>query len=122
MAQAALDADHLGTDARALVRRLGFAISAVANVALAISAIDLIFNVVASDGGDASARDWTQYLLSLPFGQGIVALVRRRTDMGQGGGVGCGEERGLCQNIREPRSVVGSVAGHLVRHKRGATQ
>lgn len=74
LAQAALDADHLGADIKALVRRAGFAISAVANIALAMSAIGLISSVLASGGGN-SARDWTEYLLSLPFGQWLVALV-----------------------------------------------
>ena len=74
LAQAALDADHLGADAKALVRRAGFTISAIANIALAMSAIGLISSVVAS-GGNGSARDWTAYLLSLPFGQWLVALV-----------------------------------------------
>ena len=73
LAQALLDADHLGADAKALVRRAGFAISAIANIALAMSALGLISSVVASGGG--SARDWTEYVLSLPFGQWLVALV-----------------------------------------------
>lgn len=74
-AQAALDAEHLGTKAKGLVRRAVFAVSAVINAGLAISAVQMIMRTAAAEGGDSAARDWTAYLLSFPFGQILVAAV-----------------------------------------------
>ena len=106
LAQAALDADHLGADTKALVQRAGFTISAVVNVALAMSAIGLISSFVASGGGDGSARDWTEYLLSLPFGQWLVALVGLGV-IGTGLGTAW---KGWTANFRKRLAVDGDAA------------
>lgn len=74
-AQAAFDADRLGTTAKGLVRRAGFAVSAIINVGLALSAVQMIMRTSAAGGGDSAARDWTAYLLSFPFGQILVGVV-----------------------------------------------
>ena len=75
-AQAALDADHLGTDWKPMARRIGFGIGAAANLALAISALALIFGMSTGSGdGESSARDWTAYLLAAPFGQWVVGAL-----------------------------------------------
>lgn len=73
--QAALDADHLGTAAKGLIRRAAFAVSAIINAGLAVSAVQMIMRTSASGSGDSTARDWTAYLLSFPFGQILVAGV-----------------------------------------------
>lgn len=74
-AQAGLDAEHLGTGPKPLLRRAGFAASAAVNAALAFSAISLLLHTSAARGTDSSARDWTAYLLSLPFGPALVGII-----------------------------------------------
>lgn len=74
-AQAAFDADRLGTTLKGLVRRAGFAVSAIINAGLAFSAVQIIMRTSAAGGGDSAARDWTAYLLSLPLGRILVASV-----------------------------------------------
>lgn len=73
--QAVLDADRLGGSAKALLRRGSFAVSAVINCGLAISAVQMITRTSSAGGGGNGARDWTAYLLSVPFGQILVAGV-----------------------------------------------
>lgn len=76
LAQAFLDADDLGRDAKSLVRRAAFVVSALANLGLALSAVRLIFSLSESGGDDSSrAQDWTATILGLPLGQWIVALL-----------------------------------------------
>ncbi|PTM43159.1 DUF1206 domain-containing protein [Bosea sp. 124] len=75
IAQAALDADRLGTTTKGLVRRVGFAVSAIINAGLAFSAVQMIMRTSAVGGGDSAARDWTAYLLSFQFGQILVGVV-----------------------------------------------
>lgn len=72
-AQAGLDADRLGTGAKALGRRLGYGVSGVINLGLAVSAARLALGASTSGGGgDAAARDWTASLLAMPAGQWLV--------------------------------------------------
>lgn len=75
LAQAVLDVDRLGTDWKAIARRIGFVVSAVVNAGLALAAVRLIMHSSAGSGSDSSARDWTAWLLSMPFGQWLVGLV-----------------------------------------------
>jgi hypothetical protein len=75
LAQGALDADHLGRDTKALVRRAAFCVSALVNAGLALSAVHLLIGTAASKGGDSSARDWTAYLLDMPLGQWLVGAA-----------------------------------------------
>lgn len=73
--QAALDTDRLGKTPKAVLRRTAFAVSAVINAGLAMSALRMIHRASAAGSGDGAARDSTAYLLSLPFGQILVASV-----------------------------------------------
>lgn len=79
--QAFLDADHHGTDAKALLIRGGLAVSAFIHVGLAFFALSLVFGFGTgqsggqSSGGGSSSQEWTAWLLSQPFGQWLVALV-----------------------------------------------
>src|SRR3954453_1835433 len=86
--QALLDADRLGTDWRAAMRRTGFAVSAAVNAALAVSAVHLFLGLSWGAGdGEGSAKDWTACLLSAPFGRWLVGAAGL-TIAGTGVGVG----------------------------------
>jgi hypothetical protein len=74
LAQALLDADHLGTGAKAMRKRAARLGGAIINLGLAGSAISLIFGA-GSGSDDGAARDWTAYVLSAPFGQWLVGLI-----------------------------------------------
>src|SRR4051794_16831192 len=63
--QALLDADRLGTDWRAAMRRTGFAVSAAGNSALAASAVPLLIWTSCATG------DWDGF----PEGSGAILLT-----------------------------------------------
>ncbi|WP_170149500.1 DUF1206 domain-containing protein [Rhodoplanes roseus] len=74
--QSVFDADHLGRDRNALMRRTGYGIGAAMNGALAFTTIGWAFGYAVSSGdGEASARDWTASLLSVPLGQWLLGAV-----------------------------------------------
>jgi uncharacterized protein DUF1206 len=77
MLQSIADADHLGRDWKALVRRTGYGVSALVHLALAGIAVSLTLGLGAAGArdGDASARDWTATVLSLAFGRWLVAAA-----------------------------------------------
>ena len=56
-------------------RRGGRIASGLIHLGLAAAAVGLILGTGGSGGGDQSARDWTAWLLSFPFGRVLVALV-----------------------------------------------
>lgn len=71
-----VDADHRGTSAKAFAIRGAYLVSSFASFGLAISAVNLAIGGARSGGGDdQSAKDWTAWLLSQPFGQILVGLV-----------------------------------------------
>lgn len=74
--QTAFDPEHRyeNKGVQAIGRRLGYAFSALAYSSLAVTALNLIFGVGGSRGGD-STRDWTARMLSQPFGRWLVGLV-----------------------------------------------
>ncbi|NJN56429.1 MAG: DUF1206 domain-containing protein [Leptolyngbyaceae cyanobacterium SL_5_9] len=74
--QAILDPEGIGSDAKGIAQRLGYATSGLIYAGLAFSAIRLAAGAAAgsSDGGDSSAQDWTARILSQPFGQWLVGL------------------------------------------------
>lgn len=73
--QTILDPEHAGesTDAKQIVQRIGYALSAFAYTGLAITAIKLILGNGGS-GGDAT-QDWTARFMAQPFGQWLVGLA-----------------------------------------------
>lgn len=74
--QSVFDADHLGTDRKALLKRSAYGISAVLNGALALATLGWAFGYAAGSGdGEASARDWTASVLSVPAGQWLLGAV-----------------------------------------------
>ncbi|MEB3178272.1 MAG: DUF1206 domain-containing protein [Nostocaceae cyanobacterium] len=73
--QAILDPEHKGQkmDAKQIIQRLGYAVSAFSYTGLALTAIKLILG---SGGGESnSTQDWTARLLAQPFGQWLVGAV-----------------------------------------------
>ena len=74
-AQAFLNADHLGATWKDRLRRVGFAFGGMVNAGLALSAVGLVIGLNRASSGEQNARDWTAWLLSLPFGQWVVGAV-----------------------------------------------
>jgi hypothetical protein len=70
IAQGVLDADNLGKNPRALVRRAGYSVSSLAYFALAAMAVGTIFQVSTS-----SPRSWAAWILSWPLGSAVLGLV-----------------------------------------------
>ena len=75
--QAVLDTDSKGSDPKGLATRVVYAGIGATYAALALSALRLGLEWADGDGGggDATAQDWTAWLLSQPFGQGLVVAV-----------------------------------------------
>jgi len=70
--QAVADPDREGRDVKGIAKRVGHGISALVYLGLAFSAGQL---AMATGGGGGSLQDWTAWLLSQPFGQGLVIGV-----------------------------------------------
>ncbi|HEX8834441.1 MAG TPA: DUF1206 domain-containing protein [Abditibacteriaceae bacterium] len=70
--QAGLDTDGKGSDAKALLQRLGYALSGVTYAGLAFSAFKIVLHVRSKS---ASPQDWTAALLAQPLGQWLVAAA-----------------------------------------------
>src|ERR671910_2053194 len=71
--QAIADPDGEGADLKALGKRLGYGVSALAYACLALSAAGLI--VGSASQGNSTPDDWTALLLSLPWGRVLVVGV-----------------------------------------------
>lgn len=74
--EALTDADNRGSDMKGWAVRGAHLISGIIYAGLALSALNLALGSSSGGGGeDQSARDWTAWLLSQPFGQWLVGLV-----------------------------------------------
>ena len=74
--QAGLDTERKGTEAKGLVARVGYAITGVVHLGLALFAVRLLGGASsAGENSDQAAQDWTARLLSQPFGQALVGVV-----------------------------------------------
>ena len=75
--EAILDTESKGSDAKGIATRLAYAGFGATYAALALSALRLGLQWGDGDGGggDASAQDWTAWLLSQPFGQVLVVVA-----------------------------------------------
>jgi hypothetical protein len=74
--QAVADADRLGRDARALTRRTAYAGVALFYFGLAAWAVGLAFGWHGRTRNEEQpVHDWTAWLLSMPFGQWIIAFI-----------------------------------------------
>jgi uncharacterized protein DUF1206 len=75
--QAVLDTEHKGTGASGWAARIGFGVSGVIYLGLAATAVGLVLGSRGSDSanGDQAAQDRTAFLLSQPFGRGLLVVV-----------------------------------------------
>jgi hypothetical protein len=73
--QGVFDADGLGREPKALVRRVAYAGSAAIYAGLAYSAVQLVLGFSQGHSDDRAAQDWTAALLSKPFGPWLVGAV-----------------------------------------------
>ena len=70
------DPDNNGTDAKGILKRIGYAISGIIYAGLAFTAIQIVLGQPSSgSGGGSSTQDWTARLMSQPFGQWLVGTV-----------------------------------------------
>ena len=71
--QAFIDPEYHSTDAKRVLKRLGYALSGVSYAGLALTAGQI---VIGSQSNNSSWRqDWTARLLRQPFGQWLVGIV-----------------------------------------------
>jgi hypothetical protein len=70
--QAGADTEGKGGDTKGLVERVGYAVSGIIHVGLALSAVGLLMGRASQ--GDAS-QEWTARLMAQPAGRWLVALV-----------------------------------------------
>ncbi|AWN22113.1 hypothetical protein DKM44_01700 [Deinococcus irradiatisoli] len=70
-----LDPEQLGLGAKALAKRVGYLLSAVAYASLALAAAFHQGGSASQGSGNQSAQDWTARLLQAPGGQLLVGLV-----------------------------------------------
>lgn len=73
--QSLLDADGRGTGAKAIVARVGQAVSAIIYIGLGVFALGLLLGWGQGGGEEQSARDRTAWLLAQPFGRWLVGAV-----------------------------------------------
>lgn len=70
-----LDPEHSGEEmnGKRIIKRLGYAFSAIAYFSLAVTSIKIIMG--SSSGDSDSVEDWTIYFLHQPFGRWLVLLL-----------------------------------------------
>jgi hypothetical protein len=73
--EALTDADHRGTEWKALGVRAAHLISGGIYASLALFAVNLALGSGGGGGEDQAAQGWTAWLLSQPFGQWLVGLI-----------------------------------------------
>ncbi|MBB6099080.1 hypothetical protein HNR42_002516 [Deinobacterium chartae] len=72
--RATLDPEHKGHSPTGLAKRIGYAVSAVVYVGLALTSLRLALGQGGGGGGQAE-EDWTARLMSEPFGQVLVGAA-----------------------------------------------
>lgn len=75
LAQAALDADHQGTEPASLLRRFSWGVSALFYVAFGWVAISMILGLDHKGNSDHTAHEWTAWLLGQPLGRWAVGAA-----------------------------------------------
>src|SRR5512133_890375 len=73
LAQALLDAEHHGADAKALLCRAAYGAAAVFYIGFALAALSALADRSHHASSDQLAHDWTAWLLAQPFG--IVGVI-----------------------------------------------
>jgi hypothetical protein len=75
LAQALLDAEHCGDDAKALLHRAAYGAAAVFYIGFAAAALSVLVDHSHGASSDQLAHDWTAWMLAKPFGQWIVGAI-----------------------------------------------
>lgn len=70
-----MDLEDRGTDGKAIVARIGQAVTGVIHAGLGITAIELALGQSSGSGGDSQAQHWTAQVLAMPLGRWIVGIV-----------------------------------------------
>jgi hypothetical protein len=73
--QAGLNPEGVGSDAKGIAKRVGYAISGAIHAGLALEAVRMAFGFGAGSGGDSGPQDWTALVLAQPLGRWIIAAV-----------------------------------------------
>lgn len=73
LVRAALDPDQEGTDAKGVAKRIGYAVSGLVNLGLALFAAQLLFGTGGDDG--SSRVEWTARVMRQPFGLWLVGIA-----------------------------------------------
>jgi len=73
--QASFDTDGCGSDAKGILRRIAMLGGAVVNFSLSVLAASIAIGAPAIADDNRTARDWTAWLFSQPFGRSMVMLV-----------------------------------------------
>lgn len=72
--QAFMDADRKGSDAKGLAVRGAYAVSGIVYAGLALTAFRILLGA-GGRSGEGETREWTAWLLSMPLGAWLVALL-----------------------------------------------
>lgn len=72
--EAIKDPENKGTDAKGIFARLGYLLSGLAYIGVAVNAASLAFGS-SSGGGGNSEQDWTAMVMQQPFGRWLVGLA-----------------------------------------------
>lgn len=75
LVQALFDADRLGTDLKALARRVVYAVTGLFYMGFAAVALTVALGWESGGSSDQAARDWTAWLLAKPFGQWLTGAI-----------------------------------------------
>lgn len=77
LSEAVLDPDRRGTDAKALIERIGFGWSAIVHALLAVYAAKLALDLSRPSSGasDANAQSWSGWLMTQPGGAWLVGAI-----------------------------------------------
>jgi hypothetical protein len=111
IAQSILDADRLGNEGKAVVRRIAYGVSGVVHAGLVFFAVGVMFGLTAARGSEEqSARDWTAYLLAAPLGRWLVGALGLII-VAAGIGIAL---KGLRASFEKDLEVQGQVRGWIV--------
>ncbi len=75
--QTIYDPEKQGSDPKGIAQRVGYAVSGLIYAGISFSALKLALGAAqgSSDGGNASAQDWTARILAQPFGRWLVGAA-----------------------------------------------
>jgi hypothetical protein len=74
-AQAILDPEHNGASPKALAKRFGQFCKGVFHLTIVVAIVKLIAGLDTDNSTDATARDWTEFLMAFPLGIWLVGAV-----------------------------------------------